>query len=137
VRARVVRAAAGSRVDLRVGAGMTDQNKADEQRVEYNLRHELRTLADTKIFHSDTFKRARAAMRFAADSLDAANLRHNRGCVTDRYARDVCEGMYADKCNEVHKLHEALHAVYSLVGEDKQIETICKKAVRDTGGEWE
>ena len=44
--------------------------------------------------------------------------RHHGGeCERDRYARDVCEGMYAEKCDDVIGLCEALRAVLALAGE--------------------
>lgn len=103
---------------------------------EPKLQATLRDLAKTKVFHADTFKRAREAMNRAAACLDAAELKHEGECQIDAYAKGVCEGMYVDKCDEVHQLRSALRAIYSLTGESKTIETLCREVFNDTGGEW-
>lgn len=100
------------------------------------LANELRHLAKTRVFKPDTFGRSREAMARAADWLQAEAMKHVGECTVDPYRKDVCEGMYLEKCGHVHELHEALRAVYSITGENKQVEMICAKAVRETGGDW-
>lgn len=56
-------------------------------------------------------------------------------CTADPYAIDVSEGMYAEKCDDVLKLQEALRAVYALAGEDTEIAKIVHEAIAETGGE--
>lgn len=62
-------------------------------------------------------------------------MRHVGECEQGGPAKDVCEGMYADKCDDVLKLQEALRAIYALAGEDIEIAKICTDAIRETGGE--
>jgi len=64
-------------------------------------------------------------------------MKHKGQCATDQSARDVCDSIYADKCDDVIKLHEALLAIYTLVGEDPAITKICREATIETGGEWD
>lgn len=68
---------------------------------------------------------------------EPGGLRHSGECLTDPFAKDVCEGMYAEQVDEILKLQEALTAVYSLAGEDPAIAEICRKAIIETGGEWD
>ena len=63
-------------------------------------------------------------------------MKHTRSCAIDKFARDVCEGMYAEKLDHILMLHETLQGVYSLVGENPQIEVLCRDAVLQTGGDW-
>ena len=63
-------------------------------------------------------------------------MKHIGECAKDEVAKDVCEGMYADKCDDVLKLHEALRAIYSLVGENKEVAKICSETTNETGGNW-
>ena len=58
---------------------------------------------------------------------------HTGDCAHDSYSRDVCEGMYQEKCDDVIGLCEALRAVLALAGQDKQIRAIVDKAIREHG----
>lgn len=62
-------------------------------------------------------------------------MKHVGECAKDEVAKNVCESMYADKCDDVLKLQEALRAVYALSGESKEITKICFDAIRETGGD--
>jgi hypothetical protein len=57
--------------------------------------------------------------------------RHVGECSSDSYARDVCDGMYADKCDEVNDLCEVLKAVLSLAGESAEIRSIIEEALKN------
>lgn len=64
--------------------------------------------------------------------------RHHGGeCERDRYARDVCEGMYAEKCDDVIGLCEALRAVLALAGEDAEVRRVIEEAIAEHGGPGE
>lgn len=58
---------------------------------------------------------------------------HVGECSTDEFARQVCEGIYKDRCDNNLALCEALRAVYALSGEDKQIKKIVHDAIREHG----
>ena len=60
--------------------------------------------------------------------------RHSGECEHDRYSRTVCEGMYAEKCDDVIGLCEALRAVLALAGENKEVRGIVEKAIAEHGG---
>lgn len=60
--------------------------------------------------------------------------KHGGECLTDEYARAVCEGMYADKCDDVIELCAALRAVYALAGENLEVRGIVEKAIAEHGG---
>ena len=59
---------------------------------------------------------------------------HDAECQNDHYARSVCEGMWADKCDDVIALVEALRAVYSLAGEMPEVCRIVHEAIAKHGG---
>lgn len=59
---------------------------------------------------------------------------HSGECEQDRYAHDVCEGMWEEKCDDVIALCEALRAVLALAGESKEVRDIVEKAIADHGG---
>ena len=59
---------------------------------------------------------------------------HDDECQNDCYARSVCEGMWADKCDDVVALVEALRAVYSLAGENQEVHRIVHEAIAKHGG---
>lgn len=60
--------------------------------------------------------------------------RHGAACEGDSYAKDVCEGMYQEKCDDVLGLCEALRAVLALAGENKEVQRIVEKAISEHGG---
>ena len=60
--------------------------------------------------------------------------RHSGECEHDQHSRDVCEGMYAEKCDDVIGLCEALRAVLALAGENKEVRRVIEKAIHDHGG---
>ena len=62
-------------------------------------------------------------------------MKHGPDCEADPFFRDVCEGMYDEKCDDVLKLQEALRAVYALAGEDPAIARIVQEAITETGGD--
>ena len=49
-------------------------------------------------------------------------------------SKSVCEGMYADKCNDVTQLCAALRAVYAIAGEDDNVRKIVEDAINSHGG---
>lgn len=51
----------------------------------------------------------------------------------DEYSLQVYEGMYRDRTDDNLKLCEALRAVYTLCGENKEIEKIVHDAIREHG----
>ncbi len=59
---------------------------------------------------------------------------HDDECTNDLYARSVCEGMWADKCDDVIALVDALRAVYSLAGENRDVKRIVHEAIAKHGG---
>lgn len=59
---------------------------------------------------------------------------HGATCRADHSARDVCEGMYAEKCDDVIGLCEALRAVLALAGESAEIRQIVDDAIAEHGG---
>lgn len=59
---------------------------------------------------------------------------HSGECVNDSYSRDVCEGMYQEKCDDVLGLCEALRAVLALAGENKEVRRIVESAINEHGG---
>lgn len=59
---------------------------------------------------------------------------HSGECEHDGFARDVCEGMYAEKCDDVIGLCEALRAVLALAGENKEVARIVEAAIQEHGG---
>ena len=59
---------------------------------------------------------------------------HKGDCAKDEFAKDVCEGMYLEKCDDNHSLCEALRAVYALAGENSEIERIVNDAIKQYGG---
>jgi hypothetical protein len=59
---------------------------------------------------------------------------HDDECTNDQYARSVCEGMWADKCDDVIALVEALRAVYALAGESREVKRIVHEAITKHGG---
>ena len=60
--------------------------------------------------------------------------KHDGECATEESARTVCEGMYMEKCNDVHELCAALRAVYALAGESAEVRKIVEDAIREHGG---
>lgn len=60
--------------------------------------------------------------------------RHSGECEHDTYTRDVCEGMWQEKCDDVIGLCEALRAVLALAGENREVRAIVDKAIADHGG---
>lgn len=59
---------------------------------------------------------------------------HDGECTNDLYARSVCEGMWADKCDDVTALVDALRVVYSLAGENRDVKRIVHEAIAKHGG---
>lgn len=58
---------------------------------------------------------------------------HGGECLTDKASMTVCEGMYADKCDDVNGLCEALRAVLALAGEDPNVRKIVEDAIAEHG----
>lgn len=59
---------------------------------------------------------------------------HDGECKTNPAARQVCDAMYAEKCDAVLGLVEALYAVKALAGEDRQIAKIVDDAIAEHMG---
>jgi hypothetical protein len=59
-------------------------------------------------------------------------LRHSGNCIKDIYDMSVCEGMYAERCDDIQALKFALLAVYGLAGENPEIAKICSDAIVET-----
>lgn len=66
--------------------------------------------------------------------MPTAALMHGATCQADRSAQDVCEGMYAEKCDDVIGLCEALRAVLALAGESAEVRKIVADAIAEHGG---
>lgn len=60
--------------------------------------------------------------------------KHGAECESDRYAKDVCEGTYIEKCDDVIGLCAALRAVLAIAGEDKNVRAIVEQAISEHGG---
>lgn len=60
-------------------------------------------------------------------------MKHVGECEHDQSARDVCEAIYAERCDDNLALCEALRAVLALVGEDPQIQKIVNDAISQHG----
>lgn len=60
-------------------------------------------------------------------------VKHVGECAHDESARQVCEGIYRDRVDDNLKLCEALRAVYTLVGQNKEVAKIVHDAIRDHG----
>lgn len=65
--------------------------------------------------------------------LIAQRRKHGAECEADPYAKDVCEGMYAEKCDDVIGLCDALRAVLAIAGEDPNVRTIVEDAINEHG----
>ncbi len=52
-------------------------------------------------------------------------------CGGDEIDAGVCEGMYADKCDDVMAMHEALKEVYALAGDVNGVKDIIETAIRN------
>lgn len=59
---------------------------------------------------------------------------HGDDCEHGSFARDVCEGMYAEKCDDVIGLCEALRAVLALAGESAEVRRVVERAIDEHGG---
>lgn len=51
----------------------------------------------------------------------------------DQSERDVCSGIYSDRCDDNLALCTALRAVLALAGENEQIRTVIETAIEDHG----
>lgn len=60
--------------------------------------------------------------------------KHGAECEADRFAKDVCEAMYVEKCDDVIGLCEALRAVLAIAGQDKNVRAIVEQAISEHGG---
>lgn len=96
------------------------------------------TLIDKDLLRTTIACNTDATEQDAAQIINTVLLRqrkkHGTECEGDRYAKDVCEGMYAEKCDDVIGLCEALRAVLALVGEDKLVRKIVEEAISEHGG---
>lgn len=70
----------------------------------------------------------------AEDAFPVFRHPHGKECQDDRYSRDVCEGMYADKCDDVIGLSNSLRAVLAIAGESKEVREIVESALLEFGG---
>lgn len=62
-----------------------------------------------------------------------AEMKHKQECLDDKYAKDVCDGIYGDRVDSNLGLVEALRAVYALVGQNKQVRKIIEDAIQEHG----
>jgi len=86
---------------------------------------------DDPLFARQRYSRYQeAAERIRSDEEIIEALRREKAEAT---GHEVCEGMYADLCRDVEALCEALRAVLSLAGEDKQIQAIVDQAIQEHG----
>ena len=62
--------------------------------------------------------------------MNTHGLVHSGECLTDEYAKDVCEGMYSEKVDQILDLIEALEAIATLnAGRNKQCQEIRRIAL--------
>jgi hypothetical protein len=61
------------------------------------------------------------------------SVKHVGECANDEFAQQVCDAIYRDRVDDNLKLCEALRAVYTLCGENKQVEKIVHDAIREHG----
>ena len=96
------------------------------------------TLMDKDMLRTAIAGNTSASEQDAAHIINTVLLRQRRNhgseCEHDRYARDVCEGMYAEKCDDVIGLCEALRAVLALVGEMAEVRRVIEAAIAEHGG---
>lgn len=96
------------------------------------------TLIDKDMLRTAIAGNTDASEQDAAHIINAVLLRqrriHGEECEHDRYARDVCEGMYAEKCDDVIGLCEALRAVLALAGESPEVRRVIEEAIAEHGG---
>lgn len=96
------------------------------------------TLIDKDLLRTTIACNTDASERDAAHIISTVLLQqrkhHSGECESDSYARDVCEGMWQEKCDDVIGLCEALRAVLALAGENREVRAIVEKALADHGG---
>ena len=78
-------------------------------------------------------ERFKATVTVAGPFFKHGDMQHSGECLTDQASRDVCDGMYVDKCDDVLGLCEALRAVLALAGEDPQVRKIVDDAIAEHG----
>lgn len=84
--------------------------------------------------HCNTDATEMEAAHIIATVLLKQKQKHSGECRTDRYSRDVCDGMYEEKCDDVIGLCEALRAVLALAGESAEIRKVVEDAITEHGG---
>jgi hypothetical protein len=83
---------------------------------------------------SNTDANAQEASHIINTVLLKQRTQHSGECEHDEYARDVCEGMYAEKCDDVIGLCGALRAVLALAGQNKEVRRVIEEAIAEHGG---
>lgn len=86
-----------------------------------------------KTIYSNTDASEQDARSIVSSVLYKQRVNHQGECATDQFARDVCEGIYAERINDVMELCDALRAVYALAGENREIAAIVDKAIEEHG----
>ena len=96
------------------------------------------TLIDKDMLRTTIASNTDATEQDAAQIINTVLLKqrksHSGECEHDTYSRDVCEGMWQEKCDDVIGLCDALRAVLALAGENKEVRAIVEKAIADHGG---
>ena len=77
---------------------------------------------------------AQKTVNDAINAVKAKGLTHVEECAHDPSARDVCVGLYIEKCDDVIGLCEALRAVLALAGESAEVRKIVEEAIAEHGG---
>lgn len=96
------------------------------------------TLIDKDMLRAAIASNTDASEQDAKEIINTVLLRqrkvHGGECEHDSISRSVCEGIFAEKCDDVLGLCEALRAVLALAGESAEIRSIVDKAISEHGG---
>jgi hypothetical protein len=60
-------------------------------------------------------------------------VKHVGECAHDAFARQVCDGVYAERVEDNLALCEALRAVYTLCGENKDVKKLVHDSIQEHG----
>lgn len=96
------------------------------------------TLIDKDMLRTTIASNTDATDQDAAQIINTVLLKqrkkHTGECEHDTYSRDVCEGMYAEKCDDVIGLCEALRSVLALAGENREVRAIVERVISEHSG---
>lgn len=96
------------------------------------------TLIDKDMLRTTIASNTDATEQDAAQIINTVLLKqrktHTGDCAHYSYSRDVCEGMYQEKCDDVIGLCEALRAVLALAGENAEVRKVVHDAISEHGG---